>query len=331
MSSPLISVIVPIYNVAPYLADCVDSIINQTYTNLEIILVDDGSTDGCGAMCDEYAQKDARIRVIHKQNGGQSSARNAGMDIMTGEYVAFVDSDDWLRNDTYSLCMDIFAHSTVDVVKFGFLQVYPDQTTSGYMDGVSLLLEGAGTILRSLIYTNKLGGVVTNALFRSEVLSACRFREGYIHEDEIYILKIFSEERIQSMQILPQQLYYYRRLREGATTSRFNERNLTNLLDGLFQCVKDANETNKKNVALSNAYLLKMASAYYPEIVRSPERQKLEHILHTYLQQSRHYPLPSDWRIWDLRFFRRSPKLHLKLAWIYQGVIRRLKLSEQYT
>ena len=92
----LISVIVPVYNVEPYLRKCVDSILAQSYSNLEVILVDDGSPDGCGAICDEYAAKDARVRVIHKPNGGISDARNAGLDIMTGDYVTFVDSDDWI-------------------------------------------------------------------------------------------------------------------------------------------------------------------------------------------------------------------------------------------
>ena len=96
MSKPLITVIVPVYKVEKYLEKCVKSILNQTYENLEIILVDDGSPDNCGNMCDELAKQDSRIRVIHKSNGGLSSARNAGLDVMTGEYVGFVDSDDYI-------------------------------------------------------------------------------------------------------------------------------------------------------------------------------------------------------------------------------------------
>jgi glycosyltransferase involved in cell wall biosynthesis len=96
-NTPLISVIVPVYKVEPYLRKCVDSVLSQTYQNLEVILVDDGSPDGCPAICDEYAKKDARVRVIHKENGGLSDARNFGLDAMRGELVAFVDSDDWVR------------------------------------------------------------------------------------------------------------------------------------------------------------------------------------------------------------------------------------------
>ena len=105
MKREFISVIVPVYNVEYYLKQCLDSIVNQTYRNLEIILVDDGSTDSSGDICDEYAQIDARIKVIHKENGGLSSARNAGLDVCTsgGELIAFVDSDDWLELDMFEV------------------------------------------------------------------------------------------------------------------------------------------------------------------------------------------------------------------------------------
>ena len=105
---PLISVIVPVYKVEQYLDECVQSIINQTYKNLEIILVDDGSPDRCPEMCDEYARQDSRIKVIHKPNGGLSSARNAGIDIARGEYIGFVDSDDYIAHDMYEKLYNAF-------------------------------------------------------------------------------------------------------------------------------------------------------------------------------------------------------------------------------
>ena len=104
--SALISVIVPVYNVEPYLPRCIDSILAQTYSNLEVILVDDGAKDASGAICDDYAGKESRIKVIHKENGGLSSARNAGIDIARGEYLAFVDSDDWIEPDAYEYMLE---------------------------------------------------------------------------------------------------------------------------------------------------------------------------------------------------------------------------------
>ena len=98
---PLISIIVPIYNIAEYASECIQSLINQTYKNIEIILVDDGSTDHSPVICDEFAEQDERIKVIHKRNGGLSDARNAGLDVATGEYIGFVDGDDWVDEDMY--------------------------------------------------------------------------------------------------------------------------------------------------------------------------------------------------------------------------------------
>ena len=115
MSQPLVSIIVPIYKVEPYLRRCLDSIVNQSYTNLEIILVDDGSPDNCPQICDEYASKDNRIKVIHKKNGGLSDARNAGLDICKGEYISFVDSDDWVDEKYIETLLDLAIKENVDI------------------------------------------------------------------------------------------------------------------------------------------------------------------------------------------------------------------------
>ena len=125
--NPLISVIVPVYKVEKYLHRCVDSILVQTYTNLEIILVDDGSPDRCGAICDEYAAKDSRIRVIHQENGGLSAARNAGLDVCSGEYIAFVDSDDWLDPEMYAVMMAQVREYGCDVVMCDCVKEFPDR------------------------------------------------------------------------------------------------------------------------------------------------------------------------------------------------------------
>ena len=103
---PLISIIVPVYNVKDYVEKCLDSICGQSYTNLEIIVVDDGSTDGSGKICDAYASKDRRIKVIHRKNGGLSAARNEGLDAATGEFLGFVDSDDWIDLDMFKFLYD---------------------------------------------------------------------------------------------------------------------------------------------------------------------------------------------------------------------------------
>lgn len=117
--NPLISVIVPVYNVEAWLPRCVDSILSQTYEKLEILLVDDGSTDDSGAICEEYAKKDTRIQVIHKENGGLSSARNAGLDRASGEYIGFVDSDDWIEPEMYGEMFSLMQKSDAQIVCAG--------------------------------------------------------------------------------------------------------------------------------------------------------------------------------------------------------------------
>ena len=122
MNTPLISIIVPVYNVEKYLDKCVQSLLNQTYKNIEIILVDDGSPDNSGIMCDEYAAKDSRVKVVHKQNGGLVSARNAGFDVMTGDWHMYVDSDDWIDlNTCEKLIAAINRHPDEDMVFFNMM------------------------------------------------------------------------------------------------------------------------------------------------------------------------------------------------------------------
>jgi glycosyltransferase involved in cell wall biosynthesis len=126
MEGNLISVIVPIYKTEKYIRRCVDSILMQTYKNLEIILVDDGSPDKCPEICDEYAKKDNRVKVIHKQNGGLASARTAGLDMATGCYIGTVDSDDWIENQTYETAMAIMQKHNPDLIKWCYYKVLSD-------------------------------------------------------------------------------------------------------------------------------------------------------------------------------------------------------------
>ena len=133
--SALISVIIPIYKVEEYLAECIASVVCQTYTNTEIILVDDGSPDNCPQMCDEWACKDSRIKVIHKANGGISDARNAGIDAATGEYIAFVDSDDYIKPDMLKKLHSAICKENADIAACGILNCEGEkQTTWGCRD-----------------------------------------------------------------------------------------------------------------------------------------------------------------------------------------------------
>ena len=202
-----ISVIVPVYKVEKYLARCVDSIINQTYKNLEIILVDDGSPDGCGAMCDEYAKKDERIKVIHKENGGLSSARNAGLDIATGDYIAFVDSDDRLSSDAYENLLKALDGKSDVIANF----MYEREIESGETFP-SVVPHKNDEIIPVENYIGELmmhvGDVsACTKLFPKGVISGVRFAEGVLNEDLLFMLE-FSD-KIKEIVFVGKVGYYY--------------------------------------------------------------------------------------------------------------------------
>lgn len=183
----LISVIIPVYNVEKYLHKCIDSVIGQTYANIEVILVDDGSTDFSGKICDEYALKDERIKVIHKQNGGQAIARNCALDIMTGDYIAFVDSDDYIEDDMLEVMLRTLREYDCDVVQCG---VKFNNPLRGKIQEVRYCneIETGNTDL--LIYNyleNKVTNVIWNKLYRANVFKDIRFPEVRCRED-IYIM-----------------------------------------------------------------------------------------------------------------------------------------------
>lgn len=180
----LISIIIPVYNVEKYLDRCINSIINQSYTDLEIILVDDGSPDKCPQICDEYALKDNRIKVIHKLNGGQSSARNAGLDIATGDYITFIDSDDWIGIDTYEYCMKLINETDAEVVQFDYSYVIDNRVLKSDPREIIKVYENKDVLqnyMTSSTYTGSYS--VCRCLFHNKLIGNVRFREGKINED----------------------------------------------------------------------------------------------------------------------------------------------------
>ena len=181
---PLISVIVPVYNVAPYLTRCLDSIVMQTWQNLEIILVDDGSRDDSGGICDRYAARDARIRVIHKENGGLSSARNAGLDIAAGEYVGFVDSDDWIEPDTYTAMLELMEKYNAQLVCAGRYDV--DGGTGEKRVGLCPSREecvSAEALVGRIFLWDHCDSSACDKLYRRELFQGIRYPEGRVCED----------------------------------------------------------------------------------------------------------------------------------------------------
>jgi len=208
---PLLSVIVPVYNVETYLSRCVDSILGQTYQNMEIILIDDGSRDSSGEICDAYAQKDSRIRVIHKENGGLSSARNVGLEAAGGVYIAFVDSDDWIEPDAYRHLMELATRLDVKLVCGGRYDV--DGRTGDRKVGLCPKKEEVitGEELAGRIFTwDQCDSSACDKLYHRSLLEGFRYPEGKICEDVPVIYRIALKAEAAAMSDRPFYNYFHR-------------------------------------------------------------------------------------------------------------------------
>ncbi len=247
---PSVSIIVPIYNVEKYLNRCVDSLLGQSLNNIEIILVDDGSTDESGKIADKYLELDSRVKVIHKENGGLSSARNAGMDIATGEYVGFVDSDDWVRNDMYEKLYTSAVKYQSDMVMTGFYREYESGTVvenplilsdkyyenEEVIDKILIPMIGADSNARDDI---EIDMCVWRNIYRSDLLKENNIQfiseRLYISEDIVFHLEVFRY--VKSVSVVKDFLYYYtvnvQSLTQVYKADRFNKECI------LFEYVRD--------------------------------------------------------------------------------------------
>ena len=236
---PIISIVVPIYNQEKYLEKCINSLLVQTYTELEIILVDDGSTDKSGAICDVFAQKDSRIKVIHKENGGLSDARNAGIDIARGEYIGFVDSDDYVAENIYEKMYNVLAENNADMVvcncalidsnnqlieekKYQFI----DQICSGME-----IINGKFITEESYFLTV----VAWNKLLRKEIFSVLRYPRGRYHEDEFIFHELYSQAA--RVICIDDKLYFYRQA-EGTITDSKNVWYRLDRVEAMYERIK---------------------------------------------------------------------------------------------
>ena len=216
--TPLVSIIVPIYKVEPYLRRCLDSIVNQTYTNLEIILVDDGSPDGCPQICDEYAAKDERIVVIHKENGGLSDARNAGLDICKGEYISFVDSDDWVDERYIEILFDLLTKENADIAIGEIKKTNTFEQYLSFKANSFITYLPTETIKRMFAKTEASFIAACGKIFRSGIFSDLRFPRSKIHEDEYVNYIWFSKSN--KVAYTDTILYYYFSRSDSRVTSR---------------------------------------------------------------------------------------------------------------
>jgi glycosyltransferase involved in cell wall biosynthesis len=271
--SELVSIVVPVYKVEKYIHRCLESILNQTYSNIEIILVDDGSPDNCGKIIDDYGKNDNRIKVIHKENGGLSDARNAGMQYITGNYTLFVDSDDWLDRKMVEEMMGICKSHQADVVQSAFYYAHEDclyydnrffsrKDTPVILDNPSLMYE--------LVVNNKVKNFAWGKLYKTNLIKDIPFEKGVLFEDVFWAHKIMH--RVNKYVIIHQPMYYYTQ-RNDSIVASYTPRNL-DIIKGLKQRHKFLEEHYKGLINESYKVILTTSLIHYNLLFANRRKDK---------------------------------------------------------
>lgn len=227
----LVSIVIPVFNVKPYLAEALESVFHQTYENIEIIIIDDGSTDGSETMCDEFLRKDARVRVVHQANRGLSNARNVGLDLMKGSIVAFLDPDDVYHSDYIASMMEAMVHTQADLVlcQYTVHKTKGRIKTTGHEKPQPIARQGKydrSDALRALT-DGVINVSVWNKLYRRELWEDIRFPDGHVYEDSITTYRVF--DICQLIYVLNKPLYLHR-IRPGSITGTYSLHNFCDLI-----------------------------------------------------------------------------------------------------
>lgn len=241
---PLISVIVPVYRVEAYLDKCISSIVNQTYQNLEIILVDDGSPDNCPAMCDAWAEKDSRIRVIHQENQGGGAARNAGLDAASGELIAFVDSDDYISLDMYEIMLTILRKTNASIVECSYMAVEDDcPLLSAH---ATIKMYSTEDALYANLYNTACQQVIWNKLYRKKTIGTIRFVAGKTIDDEYFTYRVIGNAK--NVAVISDILYFYRQHDGSVMHQNYSLKRL----DAVAACIERCNYLSNYYPALTS-------------------------------------------------------------------------------
>ena len=293
-----ISVVVPVYNVEQYLEKCVNSIINQTYKNLEIILVDDGATDNSGEMCDELAKLDDRISVYHKENGGLSDARNYGVERATGEYIGFVDSDDYIDAEMYEKLYEAIKKEDADVAECNLKIIYPNRvelfTEQNYYNVCT-----KREYLEEYLTIKKVFGSVWTKLIKSDIAKKLVFSQGKLYEDTYYAYDLINVAN--SFVLIDSPLYNYLMRENSITNSKFNPRifDLVEIVEKFHNTVyenypelEEAADCRKMYAYFSvlNSILLEddfKNNSYYPKIVNYFKENYIKLLKNKYITRNR--------------------------------------------
>ncbi len=257
MKQELVSVIVPVYRVAQYLPECIESVLRQTYRNLELILVDDGSPDRCGEICDAYSARDSRVKVIHKPNGGAASARNAGLDAAQGSYICFVDSDDAVSPDYVSQLMERLISARADIAVCGF-HWYTKAGMEPCGECEPPGSYGREDYLRQFL-KNWTCALLWNKLFRREVIGALRMEEGHRIDDEFFTYQVVL--RAEKIVVFDSMLYQYR-LRRSSVMQETASGSAGLLMDRIAYLRQRYEHIRAQAPELENAFFADLLDSY---------------------------------------------------------------------
>lgn len=251
----LISIIVPIYNVEKYLNKCIESIVNQTYENIEIILIDDGSNDNSGIICDEYAKKDNRIIVVHKENGGVSSARNKGLKIAKGEWISFVDADDWIEQIFCQTLLNKVTQEQADIALCGYNRITDSRIEKINANNQEVFLNSNEYLVKSLNPQTGFG-FCHMKLIKKEVLKSISFNERIeVGEDALFNIQLSTY--IKKAVFLKQPLYNYR-INNQSVVKRYDENYANKYLKSMKiieeYIWQEYNEENEENIEIKQNY-----------------------------------------------------------------------------
>lgn len=247
----LISIIIPVYKVEKYLEKCIQSVINQTYENLQIILVDDGSPDNCGKICDEYAKKDHRIEVIHKSNGGLSDARNKGLEMAKGEYIGFVDSDDYIEADMYEVLYNLLKQYNADVSICNFYTVSQGKISIKNADN-GINEYNRIEILKEILLDKNIQSYAWNKLYKKELFDEIKYPIGKKYEDigtTFYLL-----EKCNKVVVTGKSEYYYIN-RQDSIVNNVTESTITDYIEVIMQRYDYIEENIKELSSYNKDYL----------------------------------------------------------------------------
>lgn len=276
----MVSIIIPVYNTSKYLRECVDSVLNQTYSDIEILLLDDGSTDGSADICDEYVKKDGRVKCFHVENGGVSKARNIGLKNAQGDYICFLDSDDYYAKQYVSSMLEMIENQNADVV----ICNHYDVNEQGEIMFASDIAEGY--ISKELLYqkifiTSEIGGFSFNKIYKADLIKNIYFNETiHICEDTYFCCQVYEKAR--QIYVTSEKLYFYRKHKNSATSI---ENGFERLLetDGTLKYISTYEKMIKDKILPQeyDSYIkigMCVVALTYERILRKADRKKYKHI-----------------------------------------------------